>query len=157
MATTAQNNIVLEQKVMYAPVKQDGTSDINQGDQVYMDTTAKLVKSLGASDDTNAANFYGVAMASSYIQPYSSKRYQPLIPVLISGVVSFNTTSGDTYNEGDAVYVGADAQTVTNTVGGLTKKLGYIKMRQNQSAVAGGTGITIDVQIVPQYPVAAVA
>lgn len=157
MATTAQNNIVLEQKVMYFPIKTDGTSDINQGDQVYMDTTAKLIKSLGANDDTNAANFVGVAMGSSYINPYGTKKYQPQILVLIAGVATFNTTAGDTYNEGDAVYVGADAQTITNTVGGLTKKLGYVKMRQNQSAVAGGSTVTIDVQVVPQYPIPAVA
>lgn len=120
MATTAQDNVVYEQKRMWFPVLQDGTSDINQGDQVYMDTTAKVIKSLGASDDSNANTYVGIAMASSFIQPYSQKKYQPLIPVLIAGVVNQNTTSGDTYNEGDALYVGADAQTVARRKDGAT-------------------------------------
>jgi predicted RecA/RadA family phage recombinase len=155
MSTTAQNNIVLQQKMMYFPIDQTGANDINQGDQVYMDTSAKLIKSLGSSDDTHAATFVGVAAASSYIQPYSTKKYQPQIPVLIAGVATYNTTSGDTLNEGDAVYAGADAQTVTNQA--ATNIIGYVKMRQNQSAVAGGAGVTIDVQIVPKYPTTAVA
>lgn len=155
MATTAQNNIVVQQKMMYFPIKTDGTSDINQGDLVYMDTTAKVIKSLGSSDDTNAAKLVGVAAASSFIQPYSTKKYQPTIPVMISGIATFNTTAADTYNEGDALYAGADAQTITNQA--ASHIIGYAKMRQNQSAVAGGSGVTIDVQVVPAYPVAAVA
>lgn len=155
MSTTAQNNIVLQQKMMYFPIDQTGANDINQGDLVYMDTSAKLIKSLGTSDDTNAAHLVGVAAASSFIQPYSTKKYQPTIPVMISGLASFNTTSGDTYNEGDALYAGADAQTVTNQ--SASHIIGYAKMRQNQSAVAGGAGVTIDVQIVPEYPTTAIA
>lgn len=156
MATTAQNNIVIEGRALPFSVKTDGTADINQGDQVYVDTSAHVVKSLGANDDTNAANFVGVAMESSYINPYGTKMYSAQIPVMLDGVATFNTTSGDTYNEGDAVYVGADAQTVTNTVGGLTKKIGFVKMRPGQSAVAGGSGVTIDVAIERQFPVAGI-
>lgn len=154
MATTATNNIVMNQRSLPFAVKTDGTADINQGDQVYVDTSAHVVKSLGANDDTNAATFIGVANESSYINPYGTKEYSAQIPVVVEGVVTMNTTSGDTYNEGDALYVGADAQTVTNTVGGLTKKIGYAKMRPGQSAVAGGTGVTIDMVIERQFPVA---
>jgi predicted RecA/RadA family phage recombinase len=156
MATTAQNNIVFEGRSLGFAVDGTGSNDINQGDQVYMDTSAHLVKSLGANDDTNAANFVGVAMESSFINPYGTKEYSAQIPVMLAGVATFNTTSGDTYNEGDAVYVGADAQTVTNTVGGLTKKIGFVKMRPGQSAVAGGTNVTIDVAIERQFPVAGI-
>ena len=156
MATTAQNNIVLAHRVVAYPVDSSGSNDINQGDQVYLDTSAHLAKSLGASDDSNAAHFLGVAGESSYINPYGTKMYSAQIPVVVSGVATFNTTSGDTYNEGDAVYVGADAQTVTNTAGMLTNKVGYVKMRSGQSAVAGGSGITIDVEIQPKYPLAEV-
>ncbi|SRR5216684_9013144 len=156
MATTAQNNVVLKGRTLPFAVLTDGNGDINQGDQVYVDTSAHLVKSLGANDDSNAATFIGVALDSSYINPYGTKMYSPQIPVGIDGVYTFNTTSGDTYNEGDAVYVGADAQTVTNTVGGLTKKIGFVKMRPSQSAVAGGSGVTIDVAIERQFPVAGI-
>jgi hypothetical protein len=154
--TTANNNIVLRGTVLPMPILTNGTADINSGDQVYVDASAHVVKSLGASDDTNAATFLGVAMDSSYINPYGTKMYSPQIPVMTSGVVSFNTTTGDTYNAGDAVYVGADAQTVTNTVGALTKKIGFVVTRPGQSAVAGGTGIVIDVCIEHQFPVAGI-
>lgn len=156
MATTAQNNIVEARRVEAWKVLADGTADINQGDQVYLDTSAHVVKSLGAADDTNAATFVGVAGESSFINPYGTKEYSAQIPVVRAGVVSMFTTSGDTYNEGDALYVGADAQTVTNTVGGLTKKVGYAKMRPGQSAVAGGATVAIDMVIEAQYPVAQV-
>ena len=154
MATTAQNNCVQQGRVYSGPIKTDGTSDINQGDQLYFDTSAKVFKSLGSSDDTNANTFAGVALESSYVNPYGTKMYSPQIPYSIDGVFTFNTTSGDTYNEGDALYVGTDCQTVTNTVGGLTKKIGYAKMRPGQSAVAGGSGVSIDVRIERQWPLA---
>lgn len=156
MSTTAGNNIVNSHRVVAYPVASDGSADINQGDQVYLDTSAHLAKSLGSSDDANANTFLGVAGESSYINPYGTKMYSAQIPVVVSGIASFNTTTGDTYNEGDALYVGADAQTVTNTAGGLTKKIGYVAMRPGQSAVAGGAGIQIDVLIAAQYPLAEV-
>lgn len=156
MATTASNNIVFEGRSLGFNVLTDGTADINQGDQIYVDTSAHVVKSLGSSDDTNAAAFIGVAMDSSFINPYGTKEYSAQIPVMLAGVATFNTTAGDTYNEGDALYVGADAQTVTNTVGGLTKKIGFVKMRPGQSAVAGGAGVTIDMSIERQFPVAGI-
>jgi hypothetical protein len=156
MATTSNNNIVLRGSVLGMAILTNGTADINQGDQVYVDTSAHVVKSLGVSDDTNAATFLGVAMDASYINPYGTKMYSPQIPVMTSGVVSFKTTAGDTYNAGDALYVGADAQTVTNTAGALTKKIGFVVTRPGQSAVAGGTGVTIDAVIEHQFPTAGI-
>lgn len=156
MATTAQNNVVQKDRVISFAVDGTGSNDINQGDQVYIDTSAHLVKSLGANDDTNAHYFAGIADESSYINPYGTKEYSAQIPVVISGIVTMNTTTGDTINEGDALYVGADAQTVTNTKGGLNYVIGYAKMRPGQSAVAGGTGVTIDMIIARQWPVAAI-
>lgn len=152
MSTTAQNNIVQHNRVVPFNIDSSGSNDINQGDQVYLDTSANVVKSLGSSDDTHAATFVGVAYDSSYINPYGTKEYSAQIPVVMSGIITFNTTSGDTYNEGNALYVGADAQTVTNTQGGLSNVIGYAKMRPGQSAVAGGSGITIDVLIAPKWP-----
>lgn len=152
--TTAINNVVFKGRVLGFNILTDGTADINQGDQCYIDTSAHVVKVLGSSDDTNAAHFIGVALDSSYINPYGTKEYSAQIAIGLDGVYTFNTTTGDTYNEGDKVYVGADAQTVTNTIGGLTKVIGTVKMRPGQSAVAGGTGVTIDVSIEVQWPAA---
>lgn len=157
MATIPTDNVVQRlSNPVPMPILTDGTSDINQGDQVYLDTSNHVVKSLGASDDTNAATYVGVALDGSYIQPYSVKEYSPQIPVLTKGICRFKTTSGDTYHTGDAVYVGADCQTVTNTVGGLTKKIGYVNLPPSVSSLAGGAGITVEIWIEAQWPLAAV-
>lgn len=155
MATKPTDNLVEKQQPspLSFPILTDGTADINQGDQLYMDTTNHVVKPLGASDDTNAANFCGVAQDGSFIQPYSAKVYADRIPVGTKGVFRFNTTVGDTYHDGDALYVGADAQTVTNTVGALTKKIGYVKLAPGQSTLAGAAGVTVEAQITPLWPV----
>jgi len=57
MATTAQNNIVASQRVIPFNILTDGTADINAGDQVYLDTSAHVAKSLGSSDDTKRRAF----------------------------------------------------------------------------------------------------
>ena len=153
MATTAQNNLVqnvgFEMKVPFK-VKTDGTADINQGDQVYLDTSAHTVKSVGS--DGNAATFVGVAADTSFRNLYGTKQYPDsgTIQVYIAGIFYFGQTSGDTYHDGDSVYVGADAQTITNTAGGNTNIIGYIKIRPGLSSVAYAAGTTIDVLIVPK-------
>lgn len=155
MATTATDNVVVRMaQPVPAAIDKTGSNDINQGDQVYFDTTAHQVKALGASDDTNAANFYGVAGSSSYIQPYATKVYADMIPVYNKGIFRFKTTAGDTYTNGNKVYVGADAQTVTNTVGGLTKVLGIVVLPPGITSLAGASGVFVEVQIAPLYPVA---
>ncbi len=156
MTTPTDNVVIKYQEPVPYPIATDGNSDINQGDQVYLDTSAHLVKPLGTSDDTNAATFVGVAMDGSYIQPYSQKKYSDQIPVLTKGICRFNSTTGDTYHDGDAVYVGVDAQTVTNTVGGLTKKIGYVKLAPGITSIAGAAGVTVEIEIQPQFPLAAV-
>jgi len=154
MATSQTDNVVIRvAPPLPFPILKDGTADINQGDQVYMDTTNHVAKSLGASDDTNAATFAGVAAEGSFIQPYSAKVYSDQIPVFTKGVFRFKTTTGDTYHDGDTLYVGADAQTVTNTVGALTKKIGYVKLPPGVATIAGGAGITVEAQITPLWPV----
>lgn len=159
MSTASIDNIVktYQDPVPY-PIKTDGTADVNAGDQVYFDTSAKVVKSLGTSDDTNAANFAGIAMDGSFIQPYSAKQYDlgGQIPVLTRGIVRMKTTVGDTYQAGQPLYVGVDAQTVTNTVGGLTKKIGYVVMPPAQTSIAGGAGIFIQMEISTLFPVTSI-
>jgi len=152
-ATKGVDNVV----VKYAePVQfqqdQTGSNDFNCGDMLYMDTSAHQAKPL-INSDSNAATFCGVAMNGSYVNVYGTKNYFDLVPVLLKGIVSFFMTSGDTYHDGDAVYVGADAQTVTNTAGGLTKKLGYVKLPAGLTSVAYAAGSKIEVQITPLWPV----
>jgi predicted RecA/RadA family phage recombinase len=154
--TTAQNNVSYQwaPQLQYS-VLTDGSNDINQGDLVYFDTVTKAVKVLDS--DAHGAALAGVAGESSYLNLYGTKKYTDsgTIVVLTKGIFSFNTTNGDTLNDGDAVYLGADQQTVTNTAGGMTHAVGYVKLRPGQGAVAGGAGVKIDVLVVAQFPVAA--
>lgn len=151
--TTAINNRVqdigFEQKTPY-PIKTDGTADINQGDLCYIDTSAHVAKALGS--DGNAATLVGVAADTSFRNLYGTKNYDTgILQVYSAGLFFFNTTASETYNEGTKVYYGADAQTVTNVPG--TNALGVCKMRAGVSSVTGASGTTVDIQIVPQWPV----
>ena len=153
MTTVAQNN----QSYQWAPQLQyavytDGTFDINQGDLVWFDSSSHKVKS--ADTDAHCQYLAGVAGETSYLNLTGTKIYTDsgCIPVFTKGIFTFNTTSGDTYNDGDTLYIGADAQTITNQA--ASHAVGYAKMRPGQSAVAGGAGITIDMVLVAQFPVA---
>lgn len=155
MATTANQNKVAdvgaERKVPYN-CDTTGSNDFNQGDLLYLDTSSHTVKALDS--DAHAAYLVGVASDTSWRNLYGTKQYPDSgqVEVFTAGIFTFNTTSGDTLNDGDAVYIGADAQTVTNTAGMMTHKLGIVKLRPGQGAVSGGAGTTIDVLVIPQYP-----
>lgn len=156
MTTTAQNNQVLVgNNPLSYPVLTDGTYDINQGDQVYWDSSGHVVKPV----DTNghAATFAGVAAQSSYMNPYGTKIYpQGSIEVWTKGKYTFKTTVGDTLNHGDPVYLGADAQTVTNQDPGGGNVIGYVWLPLGGTAVTGATGTNIDVVIKALFPFAGV-
>ncbi len=156
MSTTANQNKVADVgAARLVPYNCDttGNSDFNQGDLLYLDTSSHTVKAVGS--DGNAATLVGVASDTSWRTIYGTKQYPDSgqVEVFTAGIFTFNTTTSDTYNDGDAVYIGADAQTVTSTAGMLTNKVGYVKLRPGQSAVTGAAGVTIDILIVPKFPV----
>lgn len=161
MATTAQNNIVFTPggvpRSLKYQVDSGGSHDINQGDLVYFVTASYFVYPLDT--DAHAAQLAGVAMRSSFMNPYGTKLYDPQIEVAFGCIASFKTTTGDTYHDGDTLYIGADAQTVTNTVGGNTHPIGYVKILTapvigTAYTIAGGSGVNIDAFVVAQFPVA---
>jgi hypothetical protein len=153
--TIAVNNLSKQwsPELEYA-VKTNGTADINQGDLVYFDATDHVV--LPLDSDAHAATLAGVANQSSVLNVYGNKVYSDsgTIVVGIKGQYSFATTVGDTYTDGDAVYLGADCQTVTNTAGAMTHPLGYVKLSAGQASLVGAAGVKVAVNIVPQFPVA---
>lgn len=152
MTTTQQNNVVKEDAPATPyPIKSDGTADINGGDLVYFDTTAKVVKSLDDAT-THCATFAGLAKNGSLISPYGTKEYFPNIPVLQKGIVNLFTTVGESYSEGDALYFGADAQTVTKTDPGAGVIIGYAKLRAGITTLTGAAGVKIDMQLAPKHP-----
>lgn len=153
MATQQRNAVIIAyiDPVPY-PIATDGTFDINAGDQVWFDTSVHFIKALDSN--AHAAYFAGVAEGGSYIQPYSVKEYNLQIGIWTKGIFSFFSTTGDTYHDGDPVYIGADAQTVTNTIGGNTVVLGVVKLGPGVSSLAGLTGVTlVNVEIAPTFPV----
>ena len=129
-----------------------GATAINSGDLVYYDAVAVIAKPLDT--DAHAATFMGVSFDSTPVDVYSGENL-PTVNVAARGQFELNSTSGDTYNPGDKVYIGADAQTVTNTAGAMTHPIGTIAMDPSMVALAGGTGVKVLVDIVPAYPTVA--
>lgn len=136
------------------PVSNGGSFDINQGDLVYFDTSAHLLKPLDS--DAHAAAFVGVAADSSFLNLYGQKKYEDGIAVQHKGVARSFQTAGDIYHHGDTLYLGADAQTVTNTVGGNTHPIGTVYLPMGNT-VTGAAGSLIEWIILPQFPGTGVA
>lgn len=153
--TTANNSVAGGRGVGYPyPVSAGGSFDINAGDLTWFDTGTTLLKPLDT--DAHAAFLVGVAYDSSFLNLYGTKKYESSITVQSVGYGRFKTTSGDTYAHGNACYLGADAQTITNTVGGNSHIIGYIFL-PNGNTVTGGAGTLVEMILAPQYPTAAVA
>jgi len=154
MATTAQNNLVGKKSDrLFYPIDNSGSHDINAGDLVWYDTSVHYIKSLDS--DAHGAYVAGVAQDTSYLNVYGTKEYSPLLGVYVGQIHALNTTGSDTYYTGTPVYYGADAQTITAVAG--TNILGYVMLRPGQASVAGGSGVTVDVLVIPLYPTSAVA
>ncbi len=153
MATVAQNNLVVAHTppIPY-PILRTGSSLINAGDLVYFDTSAKVIKVM---DDavTHAAFFAGMALNGSFIQPYSVAQYEYQVPVLSRGVVRLQTTAAESYAEGDPLYFGGDAQTITKVDPGSGVIVGYAKLGPGVTALTGAAGVKLEVLLAPKYPI----
>ena len=120
---------------------------IREGSLVWWDSSAHLAKELGVSDDTNAAHLIGVASTPSAVSSSLDGSTEPTVNVQALGVHDLGTTSGDTYHHGDVVYAGADAQTITNTAGMMTNKIGVVQLPAGVASVAGGAGISVPILV----------
>ena len=155
MATTAQSNKVqdigFEQKVPFK-VDTTGSNDINQGDMVYIDTSAHQVKSVAT--DGNCATLVGVAADTSFRNLYGTKQYPDsgTIQVYVAGIFTFNTTASDSFADEVKAYIGADAQTVTSVDPGSGNEVGTAKLRPGITSITGAAGTTVDIRIVPRWP-----
>ena len=163
MATNSRDNIVkavgFDVKKLNYPLIADGTFDFNQGDLLYFDASAKIVKALDS--DAHAAYLCGVALRPSFLAPYTAqnlaagpgiqKNYYQDALVGIGCIASFKTTVGETYEDGTVLYFGADAQTVTTVAG--THSVGVVKLNSGGDAVTGAAGVEVPVLVIPQIPV----
>lgn len=153
--TNAGNGGFSGKGVGYAfAVATDGTFDINAGDLVWFDTSAHILKA--ADTDAHMSALAGYAYDSSFINLYGQKKYDNAIVAVCAGVGRFKTTNGDTYHDGDTCYLGADAQTITNTAGGNTHAIGVIFL-PGGNTVSGGTGTLVEMIVLPQFPGTGVA
>jgi len=157
--SSANNNLVYtpggNPRGLRWPVDSSGSYDINQGDMVYLASGTSYLLNPCASD-TNAANLYGVAATSSYQNPFGTKQYFPDIVVYFGSVFLMSTTSGDTYNNGVAVYSnGADAQTIQITGGSHPVGYAYLNIGSTigtAPTLSGGSGVYLPVLIIAQKP-----
>ncbi len=154
MSTTPIDNQVLggELAPIPYPVDTAGNYPFNQGDLLWFDSSAKFVKALDS--DAHAAYSVGVASDTSPLQVYSAKSYPDSIGVNRRGVYRFKTTPAETYAEGTALYIGADAQTITTVTGSYS--VGVAKMAPGVASVTGAAGVYVEVEITPKYPVSLV-
>ena len=118
---------------------------INAESFVYYDTSAKYIKPV--DNDAHAQYMVGLAMDQSPITNYGTGFDQGggsvnpntdnLGMVSRYGQASVFVTAGESYTAGQALYIGADAQTVTNVAG--TYQIGYVSGEQADitTAVAG--------------------
>jgi hypothetical protein len=148
MATVARNAITrLEGQstsvIPDATAFIDATISWNQGDLLYLDTTAHLIKPITV--ETQAATFLGIAPSSislgKPVSPYQGTAVdaaQGIVPVVggLAGVVAkLYAKTSDAFNPGDLVYSTAvDSQTVSSAG---TKAIGVYLGPAIGSAVAG--------------------
>jgi len=148
MATTAKNLIV--RSVRPGSIFESALSVIssaisfNQGDLLYLDTATHLIKALDS--DAHAANVLGIArntvVNGKLVSSYSGTAVDAAQAIAdIAGpqygvIALLSLKSGDTFNAGDKVYYGGDAQTVSSTG---TNAVGIFQ-DASITASAGSTG-----------------
>lgn len=124
---------------------------VNQGDMVYFDNAANIVKALDT--DANAANLAGVALDPSAVSSNIDNGLAPAVKAIAvgcGGVFFMKTTAAETYTDGDPMYVGADAGTVTSVA--ATNSVGKVLLPSNVSSITGATGVTVPVLIYGRNP-----
>jgi len=139
------------------PLDTTGSHDFHQGDLLYQDQTSWNV--YAADTDAHCTYFVGVALIPSFVAPYTyapggtvQKFYSPSAVVGIGCLVYLKTTAGDTYTDDLAVYIGADAQTITAVA--ASHSVGVAKMPKGYTSIAGGTGVKIPVLLTISKPIA---
>lgn len=125
---------------------------VNSGDMVWTDPTTGDLKAL----DTDAHAFYlrGVSNDTYPIGAYASEPTPTLgMNVTRLGRRRLFTTNGQTLTQDSKVYVGADAQTITNIA--ATNFVGFVAAvgdNSQESLVCTGTPQTVAVDIRARYP-----
>jgi len=160
MATTPTNNLKKRVKGTHEPFKLGANASINQGDLVTFIGGANNHYVQSSANDADSGNQVGVALQTvpvTSIGAGDGNNRAAGIEVGWGDVFTFKTTANDTYSDGDKVYLGADAQTVTSTQNNNTANnaVGYVKVDPNQGAngtITGGSGVYVDVEVLRIFP-----
>lgn len=132
-------------KQLHMPITH-ATFPINQGDLVYLDAAAHIIKALDT--DAHAAAAVGVALQPSAVSSNLDLSTAPAQPAIMVGwdlVATLKTTAAETYYHGTTVYLGADAQTITTVVG--TNAIGVVVLPVGVSSVTGASGVSVGVLV----------
>jgi len=133
--TTSQNTLYSEQVLnsMMWPLASD--QDVNEGDMIYFDSGADSVKQL--DDQANDDHFCGISEEQSptNISTASNIDRPDWIKARKLGIFWLYGTAGQTYTRHQKVYVGADAQRVTNVPSLSGNHVGYIYLEYGQSPI----------------------
>jgi hypothetical protein len=149
--TTARNTEWMEAFFTRAYPNLAGNT-INQGDLVYEDSITYDVKS--CTTDALAARCVGMATQTyPVLSELSGDPSNLKIVVRRKGRVSFLATNGLTFQPSEKVYVGADAQTVTN-VNSNNYWIGYVANTDDgkQESLVGTGSNKILVDLDPRWP-----
>lgn len=134
----------------HLPVDNSDTP-VKAGELVYLDSSSHILKPLV---DGSAALYCGMALQPSAINSNIDLSTAPAIKsVMVAGkgcVANFKTTASETYYPGTAVYVGADAQTITTVDPGSGKIVGRVILPTGVASVTGATGVNVPVILQPQ-------
>jgi hypothetical protein len=121
---------------------------INLGDMLMWDSGALTPVTV----DTDASKFVGICEGqvpiSSNIDNVTGLENQ--VRVNDNGVFLMNTTNGDTLSHGDAVVIGATAQTVVKDTTDA-KIVGYVWLPDGTS-ITGDPGVRCPIRIRVNYP-----
>lgn len=120
MATTPQN-LMLKTETAFIQLPNAAGNVIHSGDAVYVDTNVfgSTYDIVAADTDAHMLTFAGICQDTYDPTNYGIYGSDPVpavgMMVQRKGIWTPFTTSGETYYPGQALYIGANAQTVTKT------------------------------------------
>lgn len=133
MTTTYENPIsVIDHDGLPQAIVVTTQFTIKEGDLVFWDGVNFSARPMTTANDAttnkssnNSEGFIGVAVGSNKPEVYGGEEALPSVPVISKATVFLLSTAGQKYKPFEAVKLGADAQTVSNTSGG-TATIGYV-------------------------------
>lgn len=135
-------------------IDQTGTNPISFGDLLSWDTVNRfLIRLAGGA----GLKFVGVAMGRIPIASNIDNVTTILetdVNVFDRGIFFFKTTAAQSYEHGDPVKIGADAQTIllATPVTDADEIIGFIWKPTDSAATTGAAGVSVQVAVMRRFP-----